>query len=109
MAKKSLIQLFGANTTQDATHIHIAKADLAAMGITVAIENTPQQIIVALIKMWNSILTTNNRTTNPDETITLSYDGQSSRTEGSNIYRVDTYRVQTFLLTPPSDPDPDNY
>lgn len=109
MAKKSLTDLFGASVTQDATHIHIAKADLVALGLTVQTTNTAQQILVSLIKLWNAVLTASNRTANPDETVTSSYDGQSSRTEGTNVYRVDTYRIQTFLLTPPSDPDPDNY
>lgn len=109
MAKKVLTDAFGTGATQTASTISISKDPLIAQGLTAVASNAPQGIIAALVKLWNLTFTSANRTSNPDETITVTYDGQSSRTENGNVYRVDTYRIQLYKLTPPTDADPDDY
>lgn len=109
MAKKTLGDTFGSNSYQDANMVFIAKSGLVSQGLTATANNTGQSIIAALLKLWVTVFTTGNRTTNVDETVTVTYDGQTGRNEGNNLYRVDTYRIQLFKLTPPQDADPDDY
>lgn len=109
MTKKTLVESFGTGAAQTATDLTISKTPLNTQGLTALATNTAQGLIAALVKLWASVFTASNRTANLDETITVTYDGQTSRTEGGNVYRVDTYRVQLFKLTPPIDADPDDY
>lgn len=109
MAKKSLVDAFGVGATQTETYITVDKSALITQGLTATNINSVQSLIVAIIKGLAVVFNAANRTTNPDETLVVIYDGQTSRTESGNVYRVDTYRVQMFKLTPPLEADPDDY
>jgi len=109
MTKKTYTDVFPSPGTQSTTLWDIPKNIFTAQGLTVLASNTPQQLLNALCKYLVNIFTLANRTTNSDETVTVSYDCQTTRTEVSNVYRVDTYRIQFYKLTPVTDPDPDDY
>lgn len=109
MAKKNLIDGFGTAATQTETYVTLDKSALSSQGLTNTASNTVQSIIAALVKFWALNFNAPNRTANPDETVVVTYDGQTSRTEGGNVYRVDTYRIQLYKLTPPIEADPDDY
>ena len=49
MPEPTLTQIFGAGAAQTATVLTIAKADLAAVGLTASSTNTAESLFVALL------------------------------------------------------------
>ena len=109
MTKKAFTDVFPSPATQSATVWDIQKSVLTTQGLTATTTNTPQSLINSLCKYLVTLFSLANRTTNPDETLTVVYDGQTTQTTNGAIYRVDTYRLQFYKSTPLVDPDPDDY
>lgn len=110
MPEPSLTQVFGAGATQDATTLTISKADLASVGLTAALNNNPEALVVALVLKWASYLNETNQTTDNDIQITIADSGfPQIVTRNSIQYRQVTYNVN--LQTPDTGftVDPDNY
>lgn len=109
MTKKTFTDAFGVDSLQDFSNVTASKNPMVAQGLIADVANTPQSLINAFCKFWSTVFTNNNRVTNPDETVIVTYDGQTTRTEGANVYRVDTYRIQFYKLTPQQPPNPNDY
>lgn len=77
--------------------------------LTASVNNSIQNLLVALLLKALSVFTPSYRTNNPDETLVLLNDGFTFRTEGVNTFRVTTVRVQLFSLVPNTEIDPDDY
>jgi hypothetical protein len=67
MAEPILQDIFGPNATQDDNTLTIAKADLAAVGLTAQANNTGEALLAAIIKLSANTLTGTNQLTNPDQ------------------------------------------
>jgi hypothetical protein len=66
MAEPTLQDIFGAGATQDATTIHILKADLP---MTAAAVNAGERVFAAIAKKASTVLTTTTFATNADQNI----------------------------------------
>lgn len=82
MAEPTLQEIFGAGATQDATSIHILKADLP---MTSAAVNRGEQCFSAIVKKASSKLTTTEFATNGNQSINIAsgYDSLVYRTIGT--------------------------
>jgi hypothetical protein len=83
MAEPTLQEIFGAGATQDATTIHILKANLP---MTAAAVNRGEQVLAAIVKKASGTLTTPNFAANPDQSITVAagYESLIYRTVGTD-------------------------
>jgi hypothetical protein len=92
MAEPTLQEIFGAGATQDATTIHILKADLP---MTAAAVNRGEQVFSAICKKAATPLSTTNFSTNGDQSINIApgFDSLAYRTIGT----VQTTLLQTQL------------
>jgi hypothetical protein len=68
MAEPLLTDVFGAGATQDATHVHILKADLA---ITASATNRAEQLFAGVVKKAASALTSTTFGTNIDQSVSI--------------------------------------
>jgi hypothetical protein len=68
MAEPTLQEIFGAGATQDATTIHILKADLPMTALAV---NTGERVFAAIVKKAQTPLSTANFAANPDQSINI--------------------------------------
>jgi hypothetical protein len=82
MAEPTLQEIFGAGATQDATTIHILKANLP---MTSAALNRGEQILAAICKKAATTLTAANFSTNPDQSVSIApgFDSLVYRTVGA--------------------------
>lgn len=112
MAEPTLTAVFGAGATQNATTLTIAKADLAAVGLTAGATNTAESLLASIVLLARVQLTEANFTTNPDQSITVlsGFDSIVQRDDGagnfSNVRQaqlnVNLHQPDTFVI------DPDN-
>ncbi len=112
MAEPTLQQVFGAGATQTATSLSIAKADLAALGLTASATNTAESLFVALLLQAKVSLTPANLETNPDQSITVAqadFNFQTLVERNNQTYRQSTYSVNLQKLDTGSAIDPDDY
>jgi hypothetical protein len=121
MAEPTLIQVFGASATQDADFLTIAKADLAAVGLTTGTSNDAEKLLTAIIKLASQNLTTTardgdeNTTLNPDQNIAIELSeipSFVSRDDGNGTFETfirDTYTIQLDKAYNAMGIDPDDY
>ena len=112
MAEPTLTQIFGAGATQTATTLSIAKADLAAVGLTTNATNTAESLFVALLLMAKNNLTPAAQETNPDQSITVAqadFNFQTLVERNNQTYRQSTYSVNLQKLDTGNTIDPDDY
>lgn len=114
MAEPTLTEVFGANATQTSTQLIIAKSDLTAVGLTSASSNSAESLLTALVKLWASELTEENRDSNIDQSVAVVQDAVPSfvsRIDGTNTitYIRDTFSVQLDKTYSASEIDPDDY
>lgn len=112
MAEPSLTQVFGAGATQTATTLSIAKADLAAVGLTASATNTAESLFVALLLLAKSSLTPTAQETNGDQSITVAqadFNFQTLVERNNQTYRQSTYSVNLQKLDTGNTIDPDDY
>lgn len=110
MAEPTLQEIFGAGATQDATAIHILKANLP---MTSAAVNRGEQIFAAIVKKASTKLNTTDFATNGDQSVTIAagFDSLAYRTIGT----VQETLLQTQLtlnfakVQPTSGVTPDDY
>ena len=111
MAEPTLQQVFGANATQTATALTIAKADLT--GLTASATNTAESLFVAILLKAKAYLTQANYETNIDQSITITtpdFAAQSLVTRQDNQqYRQFTETVNLHKLDNSNQIDPDDY
>ncbi|PHJ54491.1 hypothetical protein VF14_35185 [Nostoc linckia z18] len=110
MAEPTLVQVFGANATQDATTITITKADLVAVGLTAGSNNTAESLLTAIILRAKNYLTTANHDANIDQSVTITDGYIPSFVIRNDVqYRQDTVTVAFEKLAGSTTIDPDDY
>lgn len=112
MAEPTLTQIFGAGATQTATTLSIAKADLAAVGLTASATNTAESLFVSLLLLAKTTLTTAAQETNANQSITVAeadFNFQTLVVRNNQTYRQSTYSVNLQKLDTGSTIDPDDY
>lgn len=111
MAEPTLIQVFGANATQDATTLTISKADLVSIGLTPSANNTAESLLLAIVLKFKVILTDTARDTNADQSVAVVEGFSPSITTRNNTtYLRNTISVEVDkILTGANVIDPDDY
>lgn len=112
MAEPTIQQVFGANAQSTATTLTIAKADLAAVGLTASATNTAESLFVALVLLAKNYLTTANQENNVDQSVVVvnsSFNFLSFQTRNNQQYRQFSYEVNLQDIYSGTSPDPDNY
>lgn len=112
MPEPTLIQVFGANATQSSSTLSIAKADLAAVGLTPNATNTAESLFVALLILAKSALTPASLETNADQSVSISqadFNFQTIVVRNNQQYRQSTYSVNLQKLDTSVNIDPDDY
>lgn len=107
MAEPSLVQLFGASATQDATTLTIHKADLT--GLTPSATNTAESLLAAIAVFAQTTLTTANQASNTDQSITITDSNDNIVTRSSIPYRRKTKIIAFDKPDNASAFDPDDY
>ncbi|OCQ98967.1 hypothetical protein BCD64_23295 [Nostoc sp. MBR 210] len=99
MAEPTLQQVFGANATQDATTLTIAKADLAAVGLNALASNTAESLWVAVLLQASEYLTPENLELNAEQQVAIEESTvQTLVTRNNSSYRQVSFTVD--LQTP---------
>ncbi|QLE55660.1 hypothetical protein [Nostoc sp. TCL26-01] len=114
MAEPTLIEVFGTGATQDATTLTIQKSALATVGLTVAATNKPEALLTAIVKLGAVSLTSTNRDSNIDQSITIDADNTPSFTTRINgtttaTYIRDTISIELDKPYSSTGIDPDDY
>lgn len=112
MSEPTLAQVFGPNATQDTTTVTISKADLAAVGLTASVANTPESLVAAIVLKTAVYLNPVTQETNTDIQITIEDSGYPQIvTRGTNNtrYRQTTYNVNFQTPDILYSLDPDNF
>ena len=109
MAEPTLEQIFGANASQDATTLTIAKSDLTSVGLTASASNTPESLFVAVLLKSAAYLNEANQQTNPDIQITIAESFQSLVSRNNQQYRQRSYSVNLDKPDTAGGIDPDDY
>ena len=109
MAEPTLEQVFGTNTTQDATTVTFNKADL--IGLTASANNSAESILVSLNLTAKEYLTEANFESNLDQSIYYEEGLPSflNRGENSLQYRTDQLTMNLAKVDADSGINPDNY
>ena len=112
MAEPTLSQVFGAGATQTTTTLSIAKADLAALGLTASADNKAESLFVALLLQVKTALTPATLETNLDQSISVAesdFNFQTLVTRNNQTYRQSTYSINLQKLDQGNIIDPDDY
>ena len=112
MAEPTLTQVFGAGATQTTTTLSIAKADLAALGLTASADNKAESLLVALLLQAKTALTPTTLETNLDQSISVAesdFNFQTLVTRNNRTYRQSTYTINLQKLDQGNTVDPDDY
>ncbi|BAY22365.1 hypothetical protein NIES2100_21280 [Calothrix sp. NIES-2100] len=109
MVKPSLTDLFGANAAQSSTSVTISKTDLAVTGLTASGSNTGEELLVALLKMWQSTATTTRQDSNPEQQVTIEDSYQQIVTRNNTQYRQFSKTVNLQIEDTTSTIDPDDF
>ncbi len=112
MPEPTLSQVFGAGATQTATALSIAKADLAARGLTASADNKAESLLVALLLQAKTALTPATLETNLDQSISIAesdFNFQTLVTRNNQTYRQSTYAINLQKLDQGNIIDPDDY
>ncbi|MCC5626858.1 hypothetical protein LC613_01085 [Nostoc sphaeroides CHAB 2801] len=110
MAEPTLIQVFGAGATQNATTLTISKTDLATTGLTASTTNTAESLIAAITLLAANYLNDTNQTTNADIQVTIVDSGfPQIVTRNNQQYRQTTYNVNFQKVDNTSTLDPDDF
>ncbi|MEH2456540.1 hypothetical protein [Nostoc sp.] len=95
MPEPTLVQIFGANATQDAATVTLHKADFAATGFTPASSNTAESILGGILAFSQPTLTAVNQASNPDQSVIISDSNDNLVTRATVQYRRKT-KVVSF-------------
>jgi hypothetical protein len=109
MAEPTLQQVFGANASQTATTITIAKGDLVRL--TPSPSNTAEQLLAGILVTAQAYLTETNFNANVDQSISITNGFTSITVRGDNNaqYRSDSMTITFSKVDSQSAIDPDDY
>lgn len=109
MAEPTLVDVFGANATQNATDLVIKKADLAALGLTASAANTAESLLISIILKAAAVLTEVNRLTDTtNRNIAIEFAGADIFSDGLGndfLRRAWSVSAYTDYALPDFDPD----
>ena len=109
MAKPTLIQVFGANATQNATDIILKKADLVAVGLSPSPTNSAESLFVAIALNAKLNLSTANRNTNPDQSVAIEDGFAQIASRGTTQYYQSSFTLTAQKINTTAAIDPDDY
>lgn len=111
MAEPTLIEVFGAAVTQDITALHVAKADLASVGLTASATSKAEGLLVAILLRAVTSLTETNRLGDlVNRNVAVAYTGQDLVDQGGgNVFLRDTYQISLYKATTIAVVSPNNY
>lgn len=114
MAEPTLVQVFGAGATQNATTLTITKADLVAAGLTVTASNTAESLLTAIVKLAMTTLSETNRESNLDQSVAIvesTIPSFTTRINGTTTttYIRDTLSIELDKPYTSTGIDPDDY
>ena len=112
MTEPTLTQVFGAGAAQTATALTIAKADLAAVGLTASATNTAESLLVALFLLAKTTLTPTALETNADQNVTVAqadFNFQTLVERSGQTYRQSTFSVNLQKLDTGNVINPNDY
>lgn len=109
MAQPTLQAVFGTNATQDANTITISKADLSTTGLTPAATNTVGQILAALVKKIEPVLSSDAQTANPDIDVVVGEGFDSLVTRNNQQYRNKSITISFQKLDAGGTLNPNDY
>lgn len=101
--------VFGPGFQQTATTFTIAKADLAAVGLTPTANNSAESLIVAILLLAQKYLNDDNQATNPDIQVTIAQGFDSLVTRNNATYRQRSYTIDLQKIDNSPTIDPDDY
>jgi hypothetical protein len=107
--KPTVTQVFGSNATQTSNALTISKTDLAATGLTASSDNTSEELVVALLKLWQSTLTAASQEANPEQQVTIEDSFQQITTRNNAQYRQFSKTVNLQIVDTTSMIDPDDF
>jgi hypothetical protein len=109
MAEPTLVQVFGANATQNATTLTIDKADLPRL--TPSASNTAESLLTGILLRGQTQLTKTNFDGNLDQSIYVEsgFPGFVFRGTNNDSYRVDSLTVSLTKPDTSAVIDPDDY
>jgi hypothetical protein len=109
MAEPTLIDIFGAGATQDATTITIQKTSLPRL--TPSANNTAESLFTGIILKAQTSLTQTSFDGNIDQSIYLStgFPSFTNRGADNTQYRVDQLNINLAKVDTGSTIDPDDY
>ena len=112
MPEPTINQIFGAAAVQTTTTLTIAKADLAAVGLTASATNTAESLFVAMLLIAKNQLSLANQELNVEQNVTVTdqdFDFQTLETRANELYRQTTYSVRLQKLDTASVVNPNDY
>lgn len=111
MAEPTLVQIFGAGATQDATSLTIQKSSLATVGLTASANNTAESLIVAILLNAEAGIGEDERDANIDQNVAVSIGTSPNTTTRNNeIYLRNTISIEIDKLLPAATTiDPDDF
>lgn len=111
MAEPTLAEVYGADTTQSGGTLNVAKTAMSARGLTPAVDNTAESMLVAIILTAAQSLTEANRLLDlVNRNIAIIYTGQDLIDQGGgNVFLRDTYQISFYKSQAILSIDPDNY
>lgn len=112
MPEPTLTDVFGAAATQSATTLTIAKADLAAVGLTASSTNTAESLLVAILLKAKTVLTAEDLEANPDQSIVIApadFNFQTLLQRNNTTYRQSSYTINLQKVDAGSVVNPNDY
>lgn len=110
MTAASLSDVFGPNALQDNGQLFVRKDALALKGLTIATNNNPEALLVAIILTAADKLTEISRSTDlVNRNVTVNYAGQDLVSQSGITYRRDAFSVLLYKQTNLIAVDPDDY
>lgn len=117
MTQPTLVDVFGANATQDSTTVTLTKSDYAGSvtvdgvsygGLTASGSNNGEQILAAILIKALQDLTINNRLLDFDHSIEVVNQGQDIVSQNNTTYRRFIFSVRMYKQESLAALDPDD-
>ncbi len=109
MAEPQLTDVFGPGATQTTTTFSIAKADLAAVGLSASATNSAESLVVAILLLAQKYLNDDNQAINPDIQVTIAQSFDSLVTRNNTTYRQRSYSIEMQKVDTSAAINPNDY
>lgn len=96
MAESTLVQVYGANATQDLATVTQSKTDLATVGLVPSATNAAETIFVSQLLLAKTRFNETNRDADPSISITISDPSESIQTLSGVRYKVRSFTIELY-------------